>query len=209
MNTLDKSIICNNCLGARLYMEHEYEFNNPFMWNCIEPDEFIKLIKTFNDINFNNPKFELVQKNNKTYVNAIIGDNINFNFIHYLYDESYDEPIKVNADILYKDILIYAKNKYFERLSRMLNNKIFIFNTAHFLSDEHFIKSNGNIYLNELNKLGKTNNIIVLLDKKHKYQKKNINFKIIYVDDIYNKSALKLLSKDNELDKELCKLINE
>lgn len=206
MNKLNKSIICNNCLGGQFYKEHEYEFNNPFMWNCIEPDEFVKLIKTFNEINLSNVKFELTNRGERKYVNAIIGNNINFNFIHYIYDESKNEPIKIYADILYKDILTYAKDKYFERLSRITNDKVFLLNTSHFLNEEHFIKSNGEKLLNKLNELAKNNNIIVILDNQHKL---NFipNFKVIYINNLYNKSAVELLIKNNELDKELCKYI--
>lgn len=208
MKILNTSIICNNCLGARFYKEHGYEFNNPFMWNCIEPIEFIKLIKTWDNIDLNNPKFELVKTNSKEYVNAIIGDNINFNYIHYLYDESKKTPIKIYADILYADILNYAKYKYFERLNRMPKDKIFMFNTAHFLNEEHFsVKCNGDFLLDEINELAKTNNIIVILDSLHKYNINNINFKLIYCDNIYGKSALDILNKDNYLDKLIYKYI--
>lgn len=65
MNTLDKAIICNNCLGARFYKEHEYEFNNPFMWNCIELNEFVKLIETFDNVDLSNPKFEICLRGSK------------------------------------------------------------------------------------------------------------------------------------------------
>ena len=209
MNTLNISIICNNCLGARFYKEHKYEFNNPFMWNCIEPVEFVKLIKTWDNIDLKDAKFELIKTNSKEYANTIIGDNINFNYIHYIHDESQEIPIKIYADIVYKDILLYTKNKYFERLSRMPKKKIFIFNTAHYLNEEHFsVKCKGDSLLDELNELAKINDIIVILDSSHKYNNDNINFKIIYCDNIYGKSALDILNKDNYLDKLICKYVN-
>lgn len=206
MNKLNKAIICNNCLGARFYKEHEYEFNNPFMWNCIELNEFIKLIKNLNNIDMSKPIFSLVKTETRHYVNAVIGDNINFNFIHYLYDEKQNEPIKIGADIIYKDILEYVKTKYFERLSRMPKDKIFIVNTAHYKSEEHFVNSKGEILLKSLDILANTNKIIVILDKQHKLTYKP-NFIVIYENNLYSKSAIELLSKDNELDKELCKYI--
>ncbi len=206
LNTLNKALICNNCLGAQFYKIHNYEFNNPFMWNCIEPYEFVKLIDNFENIDLNNPKIELCKRGVRNYANIIIGDNINFNFIHYLYDESKDKPVKVNADILYKDILKYAKIKYFERLSKLPNDKIFLFTTSHYLNEEHFIKCNGDKLLNKLNELAKDNNIIVILDSQHKLNYIP-NFKLIYKDNLYNKSAIDLLYKDNELDKQICKLI--
>lgn len=142
----------------------------------------------------------------KKIVNVIVGNNINFNFIHYLYDENQIEPIKIYADIIYKDILKYVKTKYFERLSRMPKDKIFVINMAHYISEEHFVNSKGEVLLNELNELSKQYNIIVILDSLHKLNYEP-NFKVIYEDNLYNKSAIELLSKDNELDKELCEYI--
>ena len=207
LNKFNISLICNNCLGGRFYKIHEFEFNNPFMWNLIEPHEFVRLIKNFDKINLGCTKFEIIEKNKKQYVNAVIGYNINLNYIHYIYDETKPTLIKIAPDILGKDILQYVVSKYFERLLRMPKEHIFLFTPSQFSSEEHFINANGDNLLNELNELGKKNNIIVILDSKHKLTYVP-NFKVIYEDNLYGKNPAELLyHKGNELDKKLCTYI--
>lgn len=210
LNILDKAIICNNCLGAKFYKVHEYEFNNPFMWNCIEPVEFVRLIENFYNIDLSKPKFELLNRRNRNYVNAIIGNKINFNFIHYICDETKSVPTKIDADILYKDILNYAKQKYFKRLSKMPHKTVFVFNCSHYPNEQHFINSSGDKLLKKLNDMCKYKNIniIVILDSKHTL-KFEPNFYLIKVDNLYGKSAAELLSLNNDLDKEISKYIFE
>lgn len=39
------NIICNNCIGARMYEVNNMQFPNLFMWNAINCLDFIKLIE--------------------------------------------------------------------------------------------------------------------------------------------------------------------
>ena len=47
------NIICNNCVGARLYEVTKQQFPNPFMWMSIDIDDYIK---------FNKASLEDIQK---------------------------------------------------------------------------------------------------------------------------------------------------
>lgn len=212
INILNKALICNNCVGARFYKLHDYEYNNPFMWNCIEPNEFVKLIESFDKINLNEPLFELVSTKEKCYVNTILNNtdkplhNINLNYIHYLYNKNYKSPTQVGSDILYDDIINYVKEKYFERLSRMPSENIFLLSCNHFLNNTHFLKSGGEFLLEKLDKLSKNNNIVVILDKNYKNNKK-YSFKTIIEYNVYGKNATDIINKGNYIDRLLCELI--
>ena len=115
------NIICNNCVGARLYEVTKQQFPNPFMWMSINSDDFIYLVQNYDIIDFNNPTFELEKYKLNAYQTVLItlNNKVKLHYIHYIQDDSKNEPVKeLNTNILYKDILQYVKNKWFNRLNR-------------------------------------------------------------------------------------------
>lgn len=124
------NIICNNCVGARLYEVTKQQFPNPFMWMVIDYNDFIKLVENYDTIDFNNPAFELETYKSNDYksVLCILSNDIKLHYIHYIQDDSKEQPIKeANTNILYKDILTYAKNKWVNRLNRSKEEPIFLY----------------------------------------------------------------------------------
>ena len=124
------NIICNNCVGARLYEVTNQQFPNPFMWSAIKWKDFIKLVSNFEKFDFNNPTFELETYLNNEYqtVLVILNNNVKIHYIYYIQDDTKETPVKENStNILYKDILSYAKKKWFKRLNRSLEEPTFIF----------------------------------------------------------------------------------
>lgn len=124
------NIICNNCVGARLYEVTKQQFPNPFMWMTIWYEDFIKLINDYDNLDFNNPIFELENYNDNENKSILVtlNNGVKLHYIHYIQDESKYEPIKeLNTNILYKDILIYAKKKWFNRLNRSKEEPTFLF----------------------------------------------------------------------------------
>jgi len=107
------NIICNNCVGGRLYEVNNEQFTNPFIWERIDHNDFIYLIKNFNNINFYNTSFKLEYYKSVNYQNVlcIVDNKVPIHFTHYVYDEFTDIPTKRDLDILYKDILSYCKEK--------------------------------------------------------------------------------------------------
>ena len=53
------NLIANNCVGARIYERSCVQFNNPFTWCVIKFNDYINLIKNFNNIDFYNIKVGL------------------------------------------------------------------------------------------------------------------------------------------------------
>lgn len=47
------NLIANNCIGSELEAILHVHHNNPFVWNLIYANEFIKLFQNFDSINFN------------------------------------------------------------------------------------------------------------------------------------------------------------
>lgn len=121
-----KTIICNNCVGARLYEIKGIQFNNPFMWSLIWYDDFKKIILDLKDINYQKFSFN----NDDGISKIIIDDTIEVKYIHYKQDERYDKPTKLETnslDIHYKDIKEYCCEKYIKRLQRMTFDSEFVF----------------------------------------------------------------------------------
>lgn len=132
------NIICNNCVGARLYEVTKQQFPNPFMWMSIDYDDFIKLIENYDSIDFNNPTFELETYKNNDYesVLVILDNDIKLHYIHYIQDNSKDTPVKeLNTNILYKDILLYASIKWKNRLNRSKEEPIFLYSFNYMLPE--------------------------------------------------------------------------
>jgi len=118
------NIICNNCVGGRIYQLLGTPFNHPLVWCRIYYANFKKLIQNIKDIDYT--KYRFVNKYGTSQI--IIGDDIELNFTHYRYDASYDTPTKVgNLDIMSKDIEKYAIEKYTTRLKRFNLNDDFCF----------------------------------------------------------------------------------
>lgn len=112
------NIICNTCVGARIYEQINKRFENPFMWSLVRPNEFVFLINNYDNINF---------KNFKVKDNLVTIDNkVRVFFKHYKFG-SYASPKKIKTDVFVKNLNGYVKQKYVDRMKRMRNqNPLFI-----------------------------------------------------------------------------------
>lgn len=126
-------IICNNCVGARLYQLQNKEFNNPFMWSSIYIKDFIHLAKNWDNINFNDIDLSYKDSFGKKNVSTISIDPHNFNigigYIHHIYEND-TEFMKQDINIYSNHILDYINEKYLIRLDRMNNDisdPVFVF----------------------------------------------------------------------------------
>lgn len=120
------NLISNNCLGARFYQINNIDFNNPFMWNWIEPDHFENLVKNFNDIDLYNISAQLEyhrHDNEHKSVLITLEGGIEVHYIHHLYDPNVQIEEKKGIDIYSNKILNYCVNKYYTRLDRMKRTK--------------------------------------------------------------------------------------
>lgn len=120
------NIICNTCVGGRIYEYYKLQYTNPFIWNAINTPDFMLLVENYDNINFNN--FELVYKDDIYQMN--IDNLIIVTYPHYKYDENIVTPIiksdKFGTHMYSNSIDKYIIDRYVERLKRMNEAPTFI-----------------------------------------------------------------------------------
>lgn len=124
---ITNNIVCNNCVGARLYERLGIEFKNPFMWCVINPKDFRILMREWDTIDFSNYELKYgTLKGKKSYYIKIDG-KVDVWYIHYIKNARYKKPTKINhVDLMYCDIEKYIKEKYESRLARMKSKPTFM-----------------------------------------------------------------------------------
>lgn len=139
-------IICNNCVGARLYQLQNKQFNNPFMWSSIYVGDFIELSKNWDNINFNDIELSYKDCFGKKDVSTITIDPHNYNicvgYIHHIYEKD-TEFRKQDINVYSNNILDYINEKYLIRLDRMNNDisdPVFVFDCQPNPSDIYYNK---------------------------------------------------------------------
>lgn len=128
-----RNIICNNCVGARLYQVSNKQFPNPFMWCSEDSKEFRNLINSYDNIDLNDVTFEFEMYRDRDYKSVLVkipnaGKEIGCHFIHYALDETKSTPEreKKTNNVWYREILDYAREKWFKRLKRMNEEPVFL-----------------------------------------------------------------------------------
>jgi len=128
------SFISNNCLSGELCKKLNLQIQNPLTWGLIYANDFIKLFRFFDSINFYKIKMnrltaEIESANNginhlaeHKIVGLNIDDIFNIYFTHYLYDKQCLVPTKSDVNILYYRNFEYTYNTYMRRVERMLVN---------------------------------------------------------------------------------------
>ena len=155
------NIICNSCVGGFLYKnELKCEFKNPFIWNIIDFNSMLFLVKNYDKINFNN--FELKKDKNWNF-SIIIDNHITIQYVHYKFDAKANKPYIKYIDLYSNKIWEIIVNKYEERTKRMINeNKKPIFIFANWFDKPETILSYNHLkILDDLHK----DNIICAVDK--------------------------------------------
>ena len=145
------NLICNNCVGARFYRVMGWQFTNPFMWSSIRPNDFVTLVNDFNKIDLKDVSFGLEKwyKNDYQTVVVTLSNGVKIHFIHYIQDDSANKIISKNGDsvsIRHKNILEFAREKWFIRLNRMNEDPIFLYSF-------NYCKPTQRIYVPTLKKL--------------------------------------------------------
>lgn len=194
------NIICNNCVGARLYEVQHKQFVNPFTWCIILIDDFMNLILHFDEIDFindSNFSLEKYRKNDYQTIKVSLPFNIELHYIHYIQDNTYLSPAKddTNTNIRYNDILTYAKEIWNKRVLRMKEEPIFMYSF-------NYTIPNSDQYDNELNKILNINTnkkVLILTHESLNINSNKENIKIISLEDnVFGWEAIKLANKLSE-----------
>lgn len=112
-------------MGGYIYGFANEKLKNPFQWCFIFPNDFLKLILEFNNINFKRLALKKSIEFPKTY-EVIIDNAIKIKYIHYK-----EENVKYTTihghDVISKDIKKFIVEMYKRRLQRMVEKPIFLY----------------------------------------------------------------------------------
>lgn len=119
--TLSKSVICNNCVGAMVLHDFGLKFCSPFVNLFIEPESYIEMLENLDF--YLNPSADLIDiTGSSNYPIGLLQGKITIHFLHY---KSFGQ----------------AKKKWFERLKRMNREDIYvIFVKQEKCTTEHILK---------------------------------------------------------------------
>ena len=157
-------LIGNDCLAAFIYKRYNVQFDNPFMWTYILPDQYIKLVNKFDTLNFSNIQVYNIKKskNYQEYYNILdlvkefnsvqycvcIDKKVELLFLHYIEDDKYNTPQKIKSEVYYNNIPELITKHYNNRILRMKDKKpTFIFNVnsaVKFPKVKEFLSLKGN-----------------------------------------------------------------
>lgn len=194
------NIICNNCVGARLYEVQHKQFVNPFTWCEIPINDFIKLIENFDFIDFNNDIeffLEKVYRYDYLSVNVTLMKEIQCHFVHYIQDENYTEPKKddSNTNIRYNNILEYAKFTWNKRIKRMNETPIFVYSCNYLTPGSEEYNEN----LNKLLNIDTDKEIWILTHESLNIKSNKDNIKIFQLpDSVFGFNGTALANKLSE-----------
>lgn len=111
------NLIGNNCVSGAIYKLNNIQYNNPFFWCNIYHNDFMYLIKNYDNINFTN--FYCSLEDYYDFVkttNVNIDNKINLHYLHYRL--SNDDLKREGINVFSKNIIEYTKEKYIVRLNR-------------------------------------------------------------------------------------------
>lgn len=129
------NIIANDCVGGELYKAYDEQYKNPFIWNVIPMDDYIKLVCLYDYIDFSNVEyFETSNYAFPWYMSGLRIDNcVNIYYPHHMRLKGYPlltkEVVKSTGQngVFYEHMDDYLIKKYKERIERMTEKPIFVF----------------------------------------------------------------------------------
>lgn len=130
MEQIKHNFISNNCIGGRLYQCLNEQYQNPFIWTIVMPEDFLYLVENYDKIDFKNIKIENGVFTNRSCKKHryLIDGKIGLVAYHYEKDSNVEKPTKIGSDLHISDIENYMVSKYLQRLERMrLTKPIFVF----------------------------------------------------------------------------------
>ena len=127
------NIICNNCIGSHAYFKTGQRLSNQFQWCGIDLLDFVYIGTHWGHMDLMHPEFELetrLYQTRETVLCKIDGGRAKVHFSHYIQDDSFSEPGRCDTwkyCLLYKDILGWARDKWFSRMGRTEEPVTFVY----------------------------------------------------------------------------------
>lgn len=139
------NLVSNSCVGAYLMRDHyRYQYNNPFCWSFILVDDFVTLMKEWDNIDFMNYTVDKCGKKLEDGFKTVIDGKVTLLWYHYKFSPKFARPTTKGINVFYNRIWEYISEKYEERTRRMLAAKedpVFIFADSYNYKIEGTIES--------------------------------------------------------------------
>lgn len=135
------NLIGNSCVASFITRDCiKTDFKNPFCWCKMDFESVYNLISKFDQIDFKNVEF--TKKDN--YYIAKIDNLVEVQYIHYIEDPEVVGIKYEKSNVVSNEILKYVKDKYFSRLSKMVEEPTFLLAAGYwqeyYLDDEQIEK---------------------------------------------------------------------
>lgn len=130
------NIITNNCLYGFYYKQKGFQYQNPFVWNLINSKDFERLIRYYDELNFEDVEIKVNKDIHDGYGSPMcdlyscsiyLKHNIRIQFNHYKYDPKCLTPKALIPDVFYYRNFEYCWNKWHERAKRISEEPIFVY----------------------------------------------------------------------------------
>lgn len=124
---MKKILISNNCFAASIYKDCvQVPQPSPFCWNIIQSEDFTRLIKNIDTIDFLNFKVAFDELCGEYYV--LIDNLVRVYYTHYKYDENAETPyigfVDGYGDMIYSNRIIeFISEKYVKRVKRLIETR--------------------------------------------------------------------------------------
>lgn len=115
-------IVGSNCCAGNFY--HNYlntAFYSPFIWSVVPYESILNLINKWTIIDWND--IQIIPNKTREYTLTLkLNTLADVHYVHYFKSDKYNTPYAKGASIFYKQIDSYLRNKYTERVARMLEH---------------------------------------------------------------------------------------
>ena len=128
MEQVKHNFISNNCIGGRLYECLNEQYQNPFIWTIVMPNDFLYLVENYDKINFKNIKIEYGVFTNRPWkkYRYLIDNKVGLVAYHYEKDNNVEKPTKIDSDLHIKDIEHYMVSNSYNLLTSNENIEKFL-----------------------------------------------------------------------------------
>lgn len=130
------NIITNNCLYGFFCKQRKLQYQNPFVWNLINSKDFERLIRYYDELDFEDVEIKANKDIHDGYGSPMVNlyscsiylkHNIRIQFNHYKYDPKCLTPKVATPDVFYYRNFEYCWDKWHERASRISEAPIFVY----------------------------------------------------------------------------------
>lgn len=125
------NVICNTCAASHVFADNNIIFSNPFVWNTIIADDYLRLVQNYDKINFANLEVLPNTTNHRkdAQYRIVFDKQVSIYLPHHVNDSNYTtltkKPNGRTMKIYYNNMKQYIFDTYSRRAGRMKDKPIF------------------------------------------------------------------------------------